>query len=106
MSIFDKAINVAADVARSSSAAHQRAQRRRAVEDQLTLNHQAIQWSTIRVGQLALGEAARGRPLPEAARPPAEAIARWHAEIADLERHLRQLDSGGSGGPGGTGRPG
>jgi hypothetical protein len=92
VSFIDRALNAAADAAKSSAASYQRAQRRRAVEEQVLIHQQTIRWSTGRIGRLALDAAADGLVLPAAAQPAAEAVRRWEAEAAHLRQRLAELD--------------
>lgn len=95
MSLFDRAINVATDAARSSAANYQRAQRIRAVHEQIAAQQQLIAQASARIGRLSLTAANAGYRLPDSTRPAAEAIHRWQAELADLQRQLHQLGAAG-----------
>lgn len=90
MSLYDRAINAASDAAKASVANYQRSVRRRAVQEQIAYQHGIIQWSSARIGRLAL-EA--GLPLPEQALPAAAAIRGFEAELAQLYQQLAAFDA-------------
>ncbi len=92
MGLFDRALNAAADAARTSAANHERTERRRAVDAQILAHQQTIQWSTGRIGQLALQS---GATLPPAAAAAADAARRWQAELTQLTQQLHQLSPTG-----------
>jgi chromosome segregation ATPase len=90
MSFVDRAINAATDAARSSAANYQRAQRRRAIQQQMAAHQQAIQWSMGRIGQLTVEQA---HPTPAAAEPATNAIRHWMNEVAALSQQLAAVDA-------------
>jgi hypothetical protein len=113
MSLFDRAINAASDAAKASMANYQRSIRKRAVFEQIAYQQGVIQWSTARIGRLALDAGTHGRPLPDPAQPAAAAIRSWEGELAQLQQQLATLDAtlhaqppGHPGGPGGPGPAG
>ncbi|MGI8880432.1 MAG: hypothetical protein ACR2KJ_08000 [Jatrophihabitans sp.] len=94
MSLFDKAINAASDLARSSADNYKRSQQRRVVFDQIAMHQQTIAWSLARIGRLRLeANKANGSPLPASAGPAVEAIKTWEADIARLTDQLHVLDA-------------
>ncbi len=94
MSLFDKAINAASDIARTSAENYRRSQQRRAVFDQIAMHQQTIAWSLARIGRLQLEASKSDRSaLPSSTGPAVEAIKAWEADIARLADQLRVLDS-------------
>jgi hypothetical protein len=92
MSLFDRAINAASDIARTSADNYRRGQQRRALYDQIGIQQQAIAWSLARVGRLSLEASRRdGTPLPPDVRGAVEAIDLWESELASLQRQLAEL---------------